>query len=75
MDLVYPLVPNSIQEMTVLKAGKQFYKNTVPTLGEGEQCIQRTDRALKGLEKGTKAKIKGLQSLGEQAVLGKPWSG
>lgn len=28
--LVYPLVPNPIQEMTVLKAGKQFYKTLCP---------------------------------------------
>jgi hypothetical protein len=26
-DLTYPLFPNSVQEMAVLKAGKQFYKN------------------------------------------------
>ena len=33
-DPAYPLFPNLNQEMTVLKAGKQFYKNTVPTPGE-----------------------------------------
>lgn len=27
---LYPLVPNPIQEMTVLKAGKQFYKTLCP---------------------------------------------
>lgn len=43
----------------------------MPTLEEREQYIQRADRALKGLEKGTKSKAKSLQSLAEQAVLGR----